>query len=297
MATLILLGAGASFGSVDVIPEQPPLGNQLFDRLEKLGGIASTLPQELKDLFNQNFEEGMAKFYRSSDGNIMRFQRELAHYLALFSPGPNNIYLKLIESVGADRVTFSSLNYDLLFEISAAMKGFFTVYDNTPQKGGIRLLKIHGSCNFWPDFPSGTFKNCTFAGNKIDIQAPIRPVNQRDTIFRCVTEDSLAPALAMFAVGKEVKISPDYTERQYALWKQTALESSKIIIVGVKVHEVDEHIWNIIGQSKAWTGYFGFETDRDAFLRWQKNHSKKNAYFFQHDFESSIGKIKKIIKG
>jgi len=95
MVSVVLLGAGASFGSGDVTPHTPPLGNGvdgLFSRLEAAGGLASRLPDTLKASFRLSFEKGMSECYEYLDGNIMTFQRELAAYLAQFEPGPDNTY-------------------------------------------------------------------------------------------------------------------------------------------------------------------------------------------------------------
>jgi hypothetical protein len=216
VATILLLGAGASYGSVGASPHVPPLGNGLFTDLVKRGGVAASLPTNIKELFEHNFEDGMAEYYKYSNGDIMTFQRELAHYLASFQPTDSSVYLDLINELGNQRVIYSSLNYDLLFELSAAKLGLFTCYSSVLQKGGIRLLKLHGSSNFWPDLPTGMFEGCSFSGNgRADIQAPIRPINQVETLEKCIKEDSVAPAIAMFAVGKAVKISPDYVDKQY----------------------------------------------------------------------------------
>lgn len=297
MATIVLLGAGASFGSVGVEPYAPPLGNGLFTNLVKRGGVAATLPEDIKNLFNDNFESGMAEYFKYSNGDIMSFQRELAHYLASFQPTDSNVYLKLIEELGSQRIVYSSLNYDLLFELSAAKLGMFTNYSSQYNKGGVRLLKIHGSSNFWPDIPSGTFNNCTFSGSvRADIQAPIRPLNQIETINKCIKECSVAPAIAMFAVGKAVKISPDYVDKQYEMWEEQVAKSSKIFVVGVRVHEIDDHIWGLLGRVKAKVTYFGFEGDKLEFEQWKSNCNKKNAYFYESDFENSVKHIKRMCR-
>lgn len=294
MAVVVLLGAGASFGSVGVKPYSPPLGNGLFNDLVERGGVASTLPQYIKQLFEANFEVGMAEYFKYSNGNIMTFQRELAHYLASFEPTDSNIYLNIINELSCQRVVYSSLNYDLLFELSAAKLGLFTTYSSEYHQGGVRLLKIHGSSNFWPDIPTGMLKNCNFYNSGIaDIQAPIRPLNQIDTINKCKQEDSVAPAIAMFAEGKAVRISPDYVQNQYEMWKEQVNKSSNIFVVGVRVHEIDKHIWSILGNSKAKVTYFGFDNDRAEFSQWKMNNNKKNAYFYNSDFEKSV----QIIKG
>lgn len=76
----------------------------------------------------------MAEYDKYSNGNIMSFQRELAEYLASFIPTGSNVYIDLINSLGRNRVIYSSLNYDLLFEMSAASLGLHTYYSSTCQK-------------------------------------------------------------------------------------------------------------------------------------------------------------------
>lgn len=297
MAVVLLLGAGASFGSVGVNPYPPPLGNKLFSELVKRNGVAASLPIHIKRAFEANFEDGMAKYYAYSNGDIMTFQRELAEYLANFHPTESNVYIELIKTLGCNRVIYSSLNYDLLLEISASKLGYFTNYSSTYQKGGVRLLKLHGSSNFWPDIPTGMLRNVKTYGNGIaDIQAPIRPLNLADTLYKCKVEDSVAPSIAMFAVGKKVKISPDYVEKQYDMWAEQVSKASKIFVVGVRVHEVDEHIWSLLGKTKGKVSYFGFDSDKPEFERWKENHNKKNAYFFKSDFKDAVKMIERMYK-
>jgi len=294
MAAVLLLGAGASFGSGDVQPHRPPLGNGpdgLFARLETTGGQAASLPSELKELFRDDFEKGMAKFYEYADGDIMRFQREMAAYLAQFTPGKANTYIRLIRTVGPRRAIYASLNYDLLFELAAGSLSLNTYYSIEPVITGVRLVKPHGSSNFWPDIPVGTLRNCTFKGSGADVQAPIRPLSQQETLYRCGAEDSLAPAIAMYAENKAVKISPDYVERQQELWKAAVATASRIFVVGVKVHNADAHVWGELAKARAPVTYFGREWDREPYEYWKKATAKKHAYFIETTFDGSIGII------
>ncbi|MFA0540227.1 MULTISPECIES: hypothetical protein [Vibrio] len=295
MAIVVLLGAGASFGSLGVEPYEPPLGNGLFPELVKKNGVAAAIPEHIKQSFESNFETGMAEYYEHTNGNIMSFQRELAEYLANFKPTESSVYIELIKSLGCNRVIYSSLNYDLLFEQSAGNLGLFTNYDVDNVQGGVRLLKFHGSSNFWPNLPTGMLKNCQFSGSvRADIQAPVKPLNRLETLAKCELEDSVAPAIAMFAVGKKVKISPDYVERQYDLWKEQVTKSSQIFVVGVRVHEVDEHIWGLLGSTKGKVTYFGFDGDKPEFEQWKNNNNKKNAYFYNNNFEESVQVMKRL---
>lgn len=293
MVSIVLVGAGASFGSEDVHPTTPPLGNQLFDKLEQAGGIAARIPTTMKYVFRENFEAGMALYYKYYDGNIMQFQRELAQYLVQFSPGPRNTYIRLIKTLGIHKIIYCSLNYDLLLELSAGSLGFNTTYDSKSIKNCIRILKPHGSSNFWPDIPIGMLRNVTIKeSGRADIQADIRPLSQLDTLHRCQNEDSVAPAIAMFAEGKAVKISPDYVEMQQHHWATSANTATQIFVVGVRVHTIDEHIWGILANTKAKVTYFGFPNDQHSFNDWKLSNNKKNAYFINANFSECISTIK-----
>jgi hypothetical protein len=183
MTRVVLLGAGASFGSLDASPSVPPLGFGLFDALASRTGLAASLPDDLKAKFRANFEAGMAAYYEYSGGDVMRFQRELAHYMAEFEPGPESAYVRLIEKLGISRCILCTLNYDLLIELSASHVGHNTAYTTTNSPGFLRLLKLHGSCNFWPHMPGITIKNSTFKrSGRADVQAPIRPLSRQETI-------------------------------------------------------------------------------------------------------------------
>ena len=296
MSSIILFGAGASYGSLDVAPNPPPLGKDLFNALAADGGEAAGFSDDLVKIFQSDFEKGMAEYVIRSDGNTMRFQRELAGYLAKFRAGPKNVYLNLLRRVGIKRAVYVSLNYDLLFEMAAASLGIHTAYSNRSPSNMARLLKIHGSSNFWPDVAEGSFKNCTFSGNKIDVIAPIRPISQEQTLRRCFLEDSLAPAMAHYAVGKALKVSPAYVENQQRQWVESVESASQIFIIGVRVNQDDDHIWTYIGKSKASVTYFGRYPDKPDYEAWKANYGKKQAYFIEKPFSESVGLIAARLK-
>jgi hypothetical protein len=292
MTRVVLLGAGASFGSVDASPSVPPLGDGLFDALASRKGVAASLPEELKAKFRANFEAGMAAFYEYSDGDVMRFQRELAHYMAEFEPGPDNAYVRLIRELGIARCILCTLNYDLLIELSAARLGISTAYTVAATSPVLRLLKLHGSCNFWPHMPGVTIRNSTFKrSGRADIQAPIWPLTREETLGKCVTEDSVAPAIAMYAEGKPVKISPDYVEEQQRMWTVAVAAAARICIAGARIHPPDAHVWDPISRTKGDVLYFGLRSGRASFDAWKEASKKRNAYFIEADFAAAAPEI------
>jgi hypothetical protein len=235
----------------------------------------------------------MAEYYEYADGNIMAFQRQLAAYLAQFRPSGDNVYRRLIKTLGTRRVIYSSLNYDLLFELSAAQLGLNCCYGMQGSVTEPRLLKLHGSCNFWPDIPLGMITGSTFSrSGRADVQAPVRPLNQEETLHRCQHDDSLAPAIAMYAEGKAVKVSPDYVDDQQSQWKAAAMSAKRIFVVGVRVHAADDHIWGTLAKTRASVTYFGRSPDMPDYLAWKAASAKKNAFFIQETFSECVNTIK-----
>jgi hypothetical protein len=239
----------------------------------------------------------MAAFEEYANGNVMRFQRELAHYLGEFTAGPNNVYIRLIREISSDRVIFCSLNYDLLFELSAGKLNRCITYSSEKSSNCIRLLKPHGSSNFWPDMGSNLLRNCTFEGNAGDIEAPVRPLSQFETIQKCLTEDSLSPAIALYAEGKKKKVCRAFVDDQQRQWTEIVKQASKVCIIGTRVFPPDVHIWGVLAASKADVYYYGAsDSDRNDFEEWKKKVGRKNIYFVKADFESSVALVAKVMK-
>ncbi len=186
----------------------------------------------------------------------------------------------------------STLNYDLIFEITARQLGIPVIYSATESKGAIRILKIHGSCNFWPSFRVGALDGVVFEGNKVDVEAPVVSLNQSETIYRCEREKGLAPAIAIYAEGKPVKVSPSIVEQQLKEWQQAVSEADKLIVIGVRVHDPDRHIWAPLSLAESPLWYMGLESDRDEFSAWKEKIKKTNAYFIEADFRKAISIIK-----
>lgn len=297
--SVILLGAGASYGSVDVTPYCPPLGNGddgLFKHLVDDGGIAASLDDNIKNIFCKDFEKGMAEFCKDRPEDIMRFQREMALYFARFKPGICNVYMRLLSSIDPRRVIYASLNYDLLLELAAASLGFKISYDYKPIDKQIRIIKPHGSCNFWPDMKGINFQNTTFSNNNADIVgANVEQLSRSETIKKCSSEDSLAPVIAIYSEGKPVKVCPEFVSIQQKKWKEAVDRAISVFVIGVRVHNVDKHIWGALASTKAPVFYYGLDSDQDAFKKWRNLSQKSNAKYINKNFEQSLESIKCFI--
>jgi hypothetical protein len=159
-------------------------------------------------------------------------------------------------------------------------------------KGSVRILKLHGSCNFWPEIP-GNFKGITFKGNGVDIVAPVRAMTYDETVHECRTSQ-FAPVMAHYAPGKSVKVSPHIIQDFQGQWYSTLKRSSAVFIIGVKINPNDDHIWGKLAESKVPLTYFGVTSDDESdFHNWRNNNERKNSYFVKANFSEGIDFLRK----
>ncbi len=300
MVAVVLLGAGASYGSGPAHPGAPPLGsgkNGLFDRLLEHGGMAASFPPDLQDLFRSNFEEGMAKYEQSVHGDINAFHRYMARYLLQFMPAEGNEYFNLIRSLGCKRVVYSTLNYDVMFECAAAVLGYpIPKYEVGIARSGPTLLKLHGSANFWPD-NSFVLKGCTFNDVGVFVNTPIRFLNREEAMRECLEQDSISPAMCMYVAGKQNKVCKTAVDGIVQQWTEVVSKATSIFVSGVAVNIVDRHIWEPLGRAKAKIFYYGFDADAPHFEAWKAAFDKRDAFFRKAGFREAVPFMRRELFG
>lgn len=248
-----LFGAGASFGSGECIPNCPPQGKQLFDELEKIKGSFHSIEDSVKDIFRRDgFEAGMALIPNDSK-NINPLLREMALYLSRFHSTKNNAYYLLFRELKKKLkdITIATLNYDLLIERSLVLCGINPTWSDGVE--GVKVLKVHGSCNFLPQLPRGV----AFGGSAYNCDVFIEGLQTHALITQEKIENwfkdgdnfSLAPAIAMYEAKKRVVISRsivDVIQRDY----QSAIRKSNlVVVVGANYVPHDKHVWECMEKS------------------------------------------------
>lgn len=300
MSTLLVFGAGASHWNPDCQPYPPPPGPKLFDALVEAGGVARTVSAELASVFRSDFELGMAEFCRARPRDVARFQRDMAAYLVQFVPGESNYYQVLVDRVresGASAV-FATTNYDLLIEHCISRRGLGIRYHELPvPRDRVSVLKIHGSCNFLPDYGDAQFHNVQvgFVEGGALIEAPVRLAQSSGEVEHfCRTDTSFAPALTLYAKGKQAVACPSYVANQQRHFAAAAQAASYIVVVGLRVVAEDRHIWEPLKKSTAWIGYVG--PDGDDFLSWAQCRGKRRkSQVFAQSFEESLPLISRLL--
>lgn len=289
MAILFLFGAGASFGSEPRELPKPPLGDDLFDKLVELGGVASDLPVEAKDVFYESgFETGMAALALNHENKIESFNREMCQFLGQFTPSANSNYISLLKKLVGRNIVFSSLNYDMMLEGAAESIGCRTKYDIERDHGSIRLIKPHGSINFLPDLMGNDFSGLVGIGCKVALDCAVVPVSREECLARTGKKGSFSPAISLYAKGKPVRVSPAFVKAQQEYFEISCRRASKIFIIGVRLVAEDDHIWGPLKRSGADVTYFGSEGEQKALRAWASTGTTTNLNYVVGYFDKAV---------
>lgn len=291
VSVVFLFGAGASFGNPDCAPTPPPLGADLFRALQRRGGIAGSVTGPLSDLFAAHFEHGMEEFYRVRQTDTAAFIREMADYFVRFKAGPRNFYQRLVtivRHVGVDAI-LSTINYDVLVEQGISDAGLQITYSITREPSTVTVLKPHGSCNFLPETHGNVWHDVRFGGKFIEgmLEADVRVAWSADEVLRfCREQDSLAPAMAMYARGKQVLFCPGFVSQQLKMWQEEIARAEAIYVIGVRVNEEDRHLWSPLAASPAPIYYVGREWDE--FEAWEERKGRLRGAPLAHTFADCL---------
>lgn len=299
MSNLLLFGAGASAHSGACFPNLPEEGTALFAALAK-EGTAKKLDARFGKLFRERFEAGMDAVRSDADEYTTPLLIQMAKYLSVFAPGPTNFYVQLFSTLAEQGIPYrvATTNYDLLIERSLAVTGSNAIYSVPPAilrtpPAGVTVLKIHGSCNFFPDLGSNNFRGVTFKNNRTNFSGPVRVASHPEDINRFLTGDTgLAPAMALYSEAKEVLFCPEFVQQQQRHFADLVSCARKIFIVGLRVNARDPHIWSVLAASQA--SLFYVSPEEADFNDWVLRNRRANATCLAQTFEESIARIPRV---
>jgi hypothetical protein len=302
MADVVLFGAGASYGSGEVVPELPPLGNELFTRLERLFPRTwGSLPEPFRLSFVSDFEKGMEEIWNSQSfsQNISQLIRNMAFYFNEFKiyQSSKNLYLHFVKDIKSNihDIIFSTLNYDLLLELALSMNGISVDYfsDAPHTKAGL-VWKLHGSPNFLLDgiqamnAQNGSSSISFTSG--VSFNSGLKAVMPQEAQNYCNSNTALYPAMSLYMKSKFNQIGHEVITNLQNRWQAKIMEAKNILIIGVKPNFSDTHIWDPLTKTKGRIGYIG---NLDAFENWINNGRTKNITKFlgkrwSQCYESSV---------
>jgi hypothetical protein len=254
---LLLFGAGASLGSGGMT-FLPPSGTELLGILRKTypetwGKISGTFADNFKTL---TFEGGMLALYESPRlYNVNDLLSDMGLYFSKFTINiiNENLYFRLFNRYRQDivngKIILSTLNYECLIEYALIGLNIpFDFIDYFNKDTGVKLLKLHGSCNF---IPQGLFvakaKNALVCPS---INTPVKAVQPEKAIEE-LSNNGIMPAMSLYAKGKNNIVCEQQILAIQKKFQEISQVAKTIISIGVRPNADDHHIWDYIVKSGA----------------------------------------------
>lgn len=292
----IFTGAGASYGCGSVMPYNPPLGKDLFSRLETfapqiMNQIISIVGRENSN----NFETKMYELWQSQRVNSAVLNSMLAAYFSQFRPNLyGNSYIELFSQLQTKNLSYvySTLNYDCLAELSASTLSLPVNYNlDTMSSQGLNILKLHGSCNFLLGGITGSLGGISMEIGNAMIDGPIDIV-QPNQVQSLVQNRPAGPCMSFYMKDKPTPVGASTIKAIQNKWREIIQDSDELIIIGTNVNQEDHHIWVPISKTCAKIGYVGDDT---SFSNLQSLCSNLDVTQISTDFKSSISSIIKFL--
>src|ERR1019366_3087157 len=216
MASVLLLGAGASFGSDT--GDVPPLGTQLFDALctFNLSGWGS-LPSHFAARFRADFEVAMVELGKAYPHALPPLQRAMAEYFFNFVPSSSSLYIQLARRIRVAKWSgaICTLNYERLLELSVMSEGLQPVVGSGTAPGSrLEICLPHGCCHIFCDGARGVAGAVSFGGFNVNTNGPIVVVSNPLEYRIRIGQDAFPPVMSYFEPSKRTTAGANFIDAQ-----------------------------------------------------------------------------------
>jgi len=301
MKNVVLFGAGASYGSPHILPFSPPLSGGLFDNLaQHYPNTWGALPPDYSTEFkSNNLEQGMLKVTESAEHWIGPLMQTMTLFFTSFAPdrSRSDLYSQLLAQLRTENAIsdtlFSTLNYECILELAASQLGLTVSYwDIVRSSGSISVWKLHGSCNFIPNPKQLSVRRVVSYRWGPKFNPSLIPVSPAEAAKWVKGDTALYPAMCIFALGKPSQISPRVFADYRCKWAELVEEAKNLVVVGVRPHSPDAHIWEPLAKSQAHLYFVGSE---EKFRNWLPNRERRTSCFIGNTFDSAIGTLVHVL--
>jgi hypothetical protein len=251
------------------------LGGELYNELRKsFPSTWGSLEASTMRNFEENFEKEMQHLFDTSD--VVSLMKDIARYFCAFQPFNNsNLFIRFIHGLKdtIQDITFSTINYDLLFELALQSIGM-TVQCFSETDIGVPFLKLHGSCNF-------VMRGVRFYGGskkgKNLVNCPLDAVSREKALSYLNSCQTAYPAMCIYMESKPAQFGTGEIKKIQYRWKECVMRADRILIIGVKPNIADKHIWGPLSETNAKLGYIG---SKDEFNNWRKTYRNNDKDVF-----------------
>ncbi len=276
MNTLILFGAGASFGSEPF--GMPPLGTELFDSLRQFNPDGwGRIGEPYASAFRADFENGMVSLSNSNQFALPVLQRAMAAFFFRYLPTTKNLYFELAKRIRTKSWlgALATLNYERLLEISLMNVGIQPIVNmGSASAGRIEYCLPHGCCHLFCESVQGMASAVSFSGMNVTTNGPVVAVSNPDQFWSRINNDAFPPVMSYFEPQKRTTSGANLISEQRRRWDQLCASATTIAIIGVHPRSHDSHIWAPLHSSKAQIVYCGGAAGAAAFEEWRTSSGR-----------------------
>ena len=234
--------------------------------------LAKLLPQDwgpksqlaqYADKFRSDFEDAFSTYVLGLSNDspsifLLEKQRPLAEYFSRFTLNPSgqDLYSKLLSALCASekiqRTIFGSLNYDCLLD-QAAYRLFRTLPNyhcsRIDSETGVRIAKLHGSCNFVTQKITQVQKAITTSSRvSIDGEIEFLPPEDLERILKKKLNgaDTIYPVMCQISHWKDNFYAPGKIQEIRNKWSEALETAAMVVVVGVSYNPNDWHVLEAI---------------------------------------------------
>ena len=298
MSTLLLLGAGASYGSDNA--GTPPLGADLAQALCAFNPQGwGALPESLLSVFYTDFEEGMVLANQTHSHSLPVLQRAMAAYFFNFLPRTSNLYVHLAERIKTARWdgAICTLNYERYMELCLSHVGLQPVVGQASSVGRtVELCYPHGCCHFFCESVRGSSQGISFSGMNIRTSGPIKVISDPNEFQDRINNDAFPPVMSYFEPQKITTSGANFVEGQRQRFDELVQDADTIVVIGLRVRTHDEHIWSPLRNAPARIVYCSGNAAGEEFRDWSKAQRSESddlvlSGYFADEFESLLEEL------
>ncbi len=266
---LILLGAGASYGSSTHLV--PPMGSGLFKELQRFnppgwGALTATIAKQ----FEVDFEQGMRELASSRPHDMPILQRAMAAYFFNFLPTHDSLYIRLAKRIKRSdwKGAIATLNYERLLEISLLNAGIQPVVDSVVSAGQLEVCLPHGCCHLFCEGVQASANGVSFSGVGVTFDGQVVAISNPTDFQARINGNSVPPVMSYFEPDKTTSSGTSFIKRQRERWNVLVEEAKTIVLVGVKLRPSDSHLWSGIAKTNARLVFCAGQSAGEEFRQW-----------------------------
>ena len=210
----------------------------------------------------------MADLIKDQGAAVAPLMQEMAVFFSMFGvpASGKNRYRSLLAAAKEQQVLWSTLNYECVLESAATVDGLAIRYHASPLESCVEQIavwKLHGSCNFQVEGVMAT-RDVQFTTD-VSLGIGIKVIQPNEVAAVYAGNTSLYPAMALYAAGKPIMMSPGPVRDAQKGWAEHISRAMRILVIGVAPNPEDMHIWVPLARAPGILGYVG---EARAFETW-----------------------------